>query len=141
MTKSHVSMVGKKLRTLTCQTAVQVELVEFTHSTSQVRARVKFESRAKFESGSIFLFSIFFLLFISSGCYFRLHSDLLVANRKNSNCLVCNILRRDRSLEPLPLRFAVAVQRYTASLSVHEISKKIKTCIFSHLKLRFHFRG
>ena len=65
--------------------------VEFTHSTSQVRARVKFESRAKFESGSIFLFFEFFLLFISYGCYFRLHNDVLVANKKNYKCLVCNI--------------------------------------------------
>ena len=64
---------------------------EFAHSTSQVRARVKFESRAKFESGSIFSFFDFFLLFISYGCYFRLHNDALVANRKNYKCLVCNI--------------------------------------------------
>ena len=113
---------------------------EFTHSTSQGRARVKFESRAKFESGSIFLFFDCFLLFISSGCYFCLYNDMLVANRKNYNCLVYNILRY-RSLEPLPLRFAVAVQSHTASLSVHEFSKKIKTCICLHLKQRFHFRG
>ena len=64
---------------------------EFTHSTSQVRARVKFESRAKFESGSKFSFFDFFLLFISYGCYFRLHNDVLIANRKNYKCLVCNI--------------------------------------------------
>ena len=49
------------------------------------------ESRAKFESGSIFSFFDFFLLFISYGCYFRLHNDVLVANRKNYKCLVCNI--------------------------------------------------
>ena len=62
------------------------EYQEFTHSTSQVRARVKFA-----ESGSIFSFFDFFLLFISYGCYFRLHNDVLVANRKNYKCLVCNI--------------------------------------------------
>ena len=64
---------------------------EFTHSTSQVRARVKFESRAKFESGSIFSFFDLFSSFISYGCYFRLHNDVLVVNRKNYKCLVCNI--------------------------------------------------
>ena len=108
-------------------------------------AQVKFEpeSSSSHESSSSqdssFYFSIFFLLFISSGCYFRLHNDVLVANRKNYNCLVCNVLRY-RSLEPsgticrydsLP---SVAVQRYTASLSVHEFSKKIKTCICLHVK-------
>ena len=55
---------------------------------SQVQARVKFESRAKFESGSIFLFFNSFLLFISSGCYFRLHNDGLVANRKKYNYIL-----------------------------------------------------
>ena len=93
--------------------------------TSRVRARVKFESRAQFESGFIFLFFDFFLLFISSGCYFRLHNDVLVANRKNYNCLVCNVLRY-RSLEPSGTIYrydslpSVAVQRYTASLSVSD---------------------
>ena len=69
-------------------------------------ARVKFEpeSSSSHEPSSSqdpsFYFSILFLLFISSGCYFRLHNDMLVANRKNYNCLVCNILRYHRSLEP-----------------------------------------
>ena len=110
--------------------------------TSQIRARVKFESRARFESGSIFLFFDFFSSFYFFGCYFCLNNEVLVANRKNYNCLVCNILRLiDRLSHALPLRFAVAVQRYTASLSVHEFSKKIKTCICLHLKQRFHFCG
>ena len=61
---------------------------EFTHSTSQVRARVKFEpeSSSSHEPSSSqdpsFYFSMFFLLFISSGCYFRLHSDVLVRKQK-----------------------------------------------------------
>ena len=102
---------------------------EFTHSTSRVRARVKFESSSSHEpsssQGPSFYFSIFFLLFISSGCYFRLHNDVLVAHRKNYNCLVCNVLRY-RSLEPSGTIYryhslpSVAVQRYTASLSVSD---------------------
>ena len=60
-------------------TSKKREKIEFTRSTGQVRAQVKFESRVKFESGSIFLFFDFFLLFISSGCYFCLYNDVLVA--------------------------------------------------------------
>ena len=47
--------------------------VEFTHSTSQVRAQVKF-----------FLLFDSFLLYMSSGCYFRLHNDVRVAKRKKN---------------------------------------------------------
>ena len=83
-------------------------MVQINYHVSLLIARVKFKSQAKFELGSIFLFCDFFLLFMSSGCYFRLHNDVRVANRKICNHLVCNILC-NRSLEPLPLGFAAAV--------------------------------
>ena len=76
-------------RPVSCQLRPWISSV--LNALSLLIARVKFESRAKFESGSIFSFFDFFLLFISYGCYFRLHNDVPVANRKNYKCLVCNI--------------------------------------------------
>ena len=60
---------------------------------------------------------------MSSGCYFRLHNDMRVANRKIYNHLVYNILRF-RSLEPLPLGFTAAEKDRPSP--IHEFSKQIK---------------
>ena len=63
---------------------------EFTHNKSQVRVTSSSHEPSSSQDPS-FHFCDFFLLFISYGCYFRLHNDVLVANRKNYKCLVCNI--------------------------------------------------
>ena len=47
---------------------------DFTHS-STTQVRVTSQVRVRIHR---FYFSIFFLLFIPSGCYFRLHNDMLV---------------------------------------------------------------
>ena len=103
--------------------------------TSQVRRRVKFESWAKFESGSNFSFSFFSFLFISSDCYS--HNDVQVVNGKII-FQVCSIFHY-WSLEPLALWFTAVVERYATSLCVHIFPKKIKTCSCIHLKQRYYF--
>ena len=77
------------------------------------RAEFEEESSSSHEPSSsqdptfIFIF-IFSLLFISSDCYYR--NDVQVVNRK-INFQVWNIFHY-RSLEPLPLGFTAAAERY-----------------------------
>ena len=68
---------------------------------SQVRARVKFESRVKFEPGSVSVFLIFFFFYF---LFLRFHFDIL-------NCDSCFHNARDNDV-PTAVRYIVHQKRY-----------------------------